>query len=112
MRGSEIKRGHFRRGSELRRAILYLGGMHRGTGWRIVYGWNVRIISAVRCLIKKHFILVCWTKEKDGDLDFRISHKGVELTEAVHRLGVDAVEILQDICDQDSALDEVNDILK
>lgn len=79
--------------------------------WKALYGWRVRLTGAIRCLSKKHFILVCWVKEKDGDLTFNISHKGVELTEAVHRLQVDAVEILQDICDQDSALDGVNEII-
>jgi len=42
----------------------------------------------------------------------KISHKGVELPEAVHRLKVDAVEILQDRCDQDDAIDEVNALIK
>lgn len=79
--------------------------------WRPFRGFKIRLTSAIRCLRGKHYILVCWSKEQDGDLNFRISHKGVELTEAVHRLKVDAVEILQDICDQDSALDEVEGII-
>lgn len=67
--------------------------------------------AAFRCLRYKQFVLVCWTKCEDGDLDFRISHKGVEISEAVHRLKVDAVEILSDILDQNAALDEVNAII-
>lgn len=74
-------------------------------------GLGVRINAAWRCLRKKHYVLVCWDRCGDGEMDFRISHKGVELPEAVHRLGVDAVEILQDICDQNEALDEVDEIL-
>lgn len=85
--------------------------MARTLTWRAFKGWKVRLSAAFRCLFYRHFILVCWVRESDGDLTFKISHKGVELEEAVHRLRVDAVEILQDICDQNSALDEVNEIL-
>lgn len=91
---------------------MYLVVMANNTRWRTLYGWKIRLIAAFRCLSYKQFILVCWIKETDGDLSFRISHKGVELTEAIHRLGVDAVEILQDINDQNLAMDEVNEILK
>lgn len=80
--------------------------------WRRFKGWKIRIRSACRCLFFKHYVLVCWEKCEDGELDFKISHKGVELTEAVHRLGVDAVEILQNVCDQDDAVDEINGLLK
>ena len=75
-------------------------------------GWCTRINAAIRCLLKKHYVLVCWDRCQDGELDFKITHKGVELTEAVHRLKMDAAEILQDICDQDTALDMVDKILK
>jgi hypothetical protein len=80
--------------------------------WR-EYRWlKIRLVSAWRCLFYPHYVLVCWEKCEDGDIDFKISHKGVELPEAVHRLKVDAVEILQDRCDQDDAIDEVNTMLK
>lgn len=79
--------------------------------WKSFVGWKIRINAAWRCLRKKHYVLVCWDRCEDGDIDFKISHKGVELTEAVHRLKVDAAEILQDICDQNDALDEVGEIL-
>ena len=75
-------------------------------------GCKIRINAALRCLLKKHYVLVCWDRCEDGELDFRISHKGVELPEAVHRLGVDAVEILQDICDQEDALYQANQIIR
>jgi len=78
---------------------------------RALKGMGVRIISALRCLRGRHFILVTWSRCEDGDLDFRISHKGVELPEAVHRLKVDAVEILQDKCDEETALMEVNSLV-
>lgn len=80
--------------------------------WKVFKGWRIRIISFWRCLRRPHFILVSWKRCPDGDIDFKITHKGVELPEAIHRLKVDAVEILQDICDQDSALDEIDSILR
>jgi hypothetical protein len=80
--------------------------------WKSLKEWRIRFTAAFRCLKCKHYVLVCWEKCEDGDIDFRISHKGVELPEAVHRLKVDAAEILQDICDQNSALDETDKILK
>jgi hypothetical protein len=85
--------------------------MVKNQNWKAFKGWKIRIKSALRCLRYSHYVLVCWEKEEDGDLDFRISHKGVELSEAVHRLKVDAVEILQNICDQDSAIDEANNLV-
>ena len=91
-------------------SLCNLNGMYGKCG--PFYGFKIRLTAALRCLSYKHFILVAWTREEDGDLNFRICHKGVELTEAVHRLGVDAVEILQDINDQNLAIDEANEILK
>lgn len=85
--------------------------MVRTLKWEPFRGWKIRMRSAFRCLFNKHYVLVCWKREDDGDLTFKITHKGVELEEAVHRLQVDAVEILQDICDQDSAMDGVNEII-
>lgn len=67
--------------------------------------------SAVRCLLAKHYVLVAWEREDNGDLMFKVTHKGVELSEAAHRCRVDAAEILQDICDQNSAVDEVNKLV-
>lgn len=80
--------------------------------WGTFKGWKIRVNAAWRCLRKSHYVLVCWDRCEDGQLDFKISHKGVELTEAVHRLGVDAVEILEDIRDQNDALDEVHEMIK
>lgn len=77
----------------------------------MIKGWKIRLNAAYRCLCLKHYVLVCWERCEDGELDFKISHKGVEISEAVYRLKVDAVEILQDICDQNSALDEADAIL-
>lgn len=79
--------------------------------WRKLKGFKVRWKAAIRCLRYKQFVLVCWTKCEDGDLNFRISHKGCEISEAAHRLKVDAAEILQDIQDQNLALEEVDNIL-
>jgi hypothetical protein len=69
-------------------------------------GVKIRVVSALRCLFREKFILVSWVRCEDGDLDFNIIHKGVELPEAVHRLKVDAVEILQDKCDEEDAVFE------
>lgn len=80
--------------------------------WRTFKGLRVRIDSAWRCLRRRQFVLVCWQKAEDGQIDFNITHKGTELSECIHRLGVDAVEILQDICDQEDAVDDVKDMLK
>jgi hypothetical protein len=74
--------------------------------WKAFKGWRIRVVSAVRCLFYRHYVLVAWEKCEDGDLDFRVTHKGVELPEAVHRLKVDAVEILQGQCDQEDAVFE------
>ena len=87
------------------------GGMVKNLGWLPFKGWKIRINSAIRCLMRKHYVLVCWEKCADGEIDFRITHKGVELPEAVHRLRVDAAEILEDICDQNDAIDEANEII-
>jgi hypothetical protein len=54
---------------------------------------------------------VAWEKCEDGELDFRVSHKGVKLEEAVHRLRVDGAEILENALDQKKAVDEVNSLL-
>lgn len=80
--------------------------------YKLCKGWWVRIDSACRCLRRRQFVLVCWQKAEDGQIDFNITHKGAQLSECIHRLGVDAVEILQDICDQEDALDEANKILE
>jgi len=80
--------------------------------WEPFKGWKIRILSAFRCLFKTQYVLVCWDLCDDGEVDFKITHKGATVQQAVHRLKVDAVEILQDICDQESALDEIDDILK
>jgi hypothetical protein len=79
---------------------------------RALKGIGVRVTSALRCLRGRHFILVSWSRCKDGDLDFRITHKGVNLPDAVHRLKVDAVEILQNQCDQEDAVFEAIDITR
>ena len=80
--------------------------------WGLCKGWKVRINAAFRCLRQPHFVLVCWDKCEDGDIDFKISHKGVELPEAAYRLRVDAAEILQEISDQEDALYETRELLK
>jgi hypothetical protein len=49
---------------------------------------------------------------EDGQIDFQITHKGIPVSEAVHRLKVDAYEILQNKSDQDDAIDEVNALIK
>jgi hypothetical protein len=82
--------------------------MVKALKWKSVRGMRIRLRSALRCLFGNHYVLVCWERCEDGELDFKISHKGVELPEAMHRLKVDAVDILQDRCDQDDAIDEVN----
>lgn len=79
--------------------------------WRPFKEPWIRLNAVWRCLRKKHYVLVCWDKCPDGDVDFKISHKGCELPEAVHRIGVDATEILQDLCDQETALLETSAIL-
>lgn len=79
--------------------------------YRIIKGWRIRATSALRCLLQPHYVLVTWTRAQDGDLDFRITHKGAEITEAIHRLKVDAAEILQDICDQEDGLDITRSIV-
>jgi hypothetical protein len=79
--------------------------------WRSVRGWAIRINAAWRCLRKKQYVLVCWDKCEDGDVDFKISHKGADLPTCIHRLKVDAVDILQDMADQESALIETGKIL-
>ena len=58
-------------------------------------GWKIRLKSALRCLFYRRYILVCWKECEDGDLDFKVTHQGVKLPEAVHRVKVDAAEILQ-----------------
>jgi hypothetical protein len=75
-------------------------------------GVKIRVISMLRCLFYKQFILVAWSRCKDGDLDFHITHKGVNLPDAVHRLKVDAVEILQDKCDEEDAVFEAIGLVK
>jgi hypothetical protein len=80
--------------------------------WKALKGWEIRIRSAVRCLFYKKYVLVCWAPCEDGDLDFKVSHKGILVSEAIHRLKVDAYEILQDIEDQNDAVDVARDILK
>jgi hypothetical protein len=75
-------------------------------------GVKIRVICSIRCLFYKQFILVAWSRCKDGDLDFRITHKGVNLPDAVHRLKVDAVEILQNQCDQEDAVFAAIDITR
>jgi hypothetical protein len=80
--------------------------------WKALKGWDIRIRSAVRCLYKPHFVLVTWVRCEDGEIDYRITHKGVPVSEAVHRLKVDAAEILQDIEDQNCAIDTARDLLK
>lgn len=75
-------------------------------------GLIIRIKSAFRCLFYKQFIHVCWIKEKDDMLDFRISYKGIRITEVIHRLKVDVIDILEELNDQDSAIDEVNRLIK
>jgi hypothetical protein len=80
--------------------------------WRSFKAWKIRLTSACRCLFYPHYVLVCWEKCPDGDIDFKITHKGVELPDAIHRLKVDACEILQDICDQNDAIDEANSLIK
>lgn len=80
--------------------------------WKKIKGWKIRINAAWRCLRKKHYVLVCWDRCPDGEIDFLISHKGAELSEAAHRCRVDAAEILQDLCDQNAALDGVDEILR
>ena len=75
-------------------------------------GFKIRGISAFRCLWCRHFILVVWERCEDGDLDFRITHKGVELPEAVHRLKIDAVDILQGKWDEDDAVFEAIGLIK
>lgn len=79
--------------------------------WKPFKVWKIRINAAWRCLRKKHYVLVCWDNCPDGEVDFKITHKGVELPEAVQRIGVDATEILQDLCDQETALLETSKIL-
>ena len=86
--------------------------MIKNLRWSAIKGWKIRLNSAFRCLFYPHYVLVCWEKCPDGDVDFKISHKGADLPTAIHRLKVDAVEILQDRCDQDDAIDEANAILK
>jgi hypothetical protein len=80
--------------------------------WKAFKGWKIRLNSAFRCLIYPHYVLVCWEKCPDGDIDFKITHKGVELLDAIHRLKVDACEILQDICDQNDAIDAANALIR
>lgn len=79
--------------------------------WERMWGLKIRLLSALRCLFSERFVLVCWVKEPDGDNTFTITHKGVTLPEAVHRLKVDAVEILQDQCDQEDAIYEASQII-
>lgn len=69
-------------------------------------------MSAARCLFYKKYVLVCWMDCEDGQIDFQITHKGIPVSEAVHRMKVDAYEILQDIEDQNDAVDVARDILK
>ena len=80
--------------------------------WKALKGWEIRIRSAARCLFYKKFVLVCWAPCEDGDLDFKVSHKGIPVSEAIYRLKVDAYEILQNKSDQDDAIDEVNALIK
>lgn len=74
-------------------------------------GWKIRLKSALRCLFYRRYILVCGKECEDGDLDFKVTHKGVKLPEAVHRVKVDAAEILQQQCDEETALIEVNSLV-
>jgi hypothetical protein len=80
--------------------------------WKRIKRWKIRLTSAWRCLTFKYFVLTAWIKDDDGDLTFKITHKGVTPADAAHRVRVDAAEILQDIADQNSALDEVEKIIK
>lgn len=75
-------------------------------------GVKIRFIAAIRCLVYPHYILVAWKKCEDRDIDFRITHKGIELPEAVHRLKVDAVEILQNECDEEDAVFEAIGLIR
>jgi hypothetical protein len=80
--------------------------------WKAFKGWRIRLVSAARCLFYKKYVLVCWMDCEDGQIDFQITHKGIPVSEAVHRMKVDAYEILQDIEDQNDAVDVARDILK
>jgi hypothetical protein len=80
--------------------------------YKALKGWEIRIRSALRCLFYKKYVLVCWTPCEDGDLDFKVTHKGIQVSEAVRRLKADAYEILQNKSDQDDAIDEVNALIK
>lgn len=75
-------------------------------------GWKIRLVSAWRCLIYKKWVLVAWSECEDGELDFHVTHKGIPVHEAIHRLKVDAYEILQNVEDQNCALDEVHKLIK
>lgn len=78
---------------------------------KVLKGLRVRINAAIRCLFRKHYVLVCWKRCDDGEHDYKISHKGAELPETVLRLNV-AAEIVQDIDDQNEAVWEIGNILK
>jgi hypothetical protein len=79
--------------------------------WKAFKGWRIRFVSAARCLFYKKYVLVCWMDCEDGQIDFQITHKGIPVSEAVHRLKVDAYEILENKCDGDDAIDEVNALI-
>lgn len=79
---------------------------------RLITGLKVRLLSALRCLTYRKYVLVVWEKCEDGELDFHITHKGISVHEAIHRLKVDAYEILENVEEQNCAIDVTRDLLK
>lgn len=78
--------------------------------WNSRKAWRVRVISAFRCLIYPHFVLVAWEKCDDNQMDYRIIHKGVNAGDAAHYLRHDACELLEEIAQENAAVDLCNNI--
>lgn len=79
---------------------------------KLVIGLRIRLVSAWRCLRRRKYVLVVWSECEDGELDFHVTHKGTTVPEAIHRLKVDAYEILENVEEQNCAIDVTRDLLK
>lgn len=78
---------------------------------KFLIGMKVRFNSARRCLSAKKFFLMSWKKDGD-DILFSITHKGADLAEVLHRIRVDAIDMVQDKIDEEDAIFEAKQILR
>lgn len=84
----------------------YLVGMITEATWKKSRGWRLRLVSAWRVLVYPRYVLVCWEKDRDGMIDYRVQHKGCDLEEAAMRLKVDVVGMLENAALENEAVYE------